>query len=103
MQRRRKRICGRSLFVAIALSLILPSPACPQDRQSTLAAREAKAQELRVTLFHYYEKPIDVARLLMDLDETGRGRLEFVMGFLAGLFAKHAAAIEIAKGAKLRP
>ncbi|MEJ0074144.1 MAG: hypothetical protein WDO17_01635 [Alphaproteobacteria bacterium] len=101
MRGRRKAVFSRSLFAAIALSLILAAPARPQDRQSTLAAREAKAQELRITLYHYYEKPTDTGRLLMDLDETGWGRLEFVLGFLAGVFAKYPEAIEVAKGTKL--
>jgi len=85
----------------IVFSLIFAGPARPEDAQGIRSAREAKAQALRATLFHYYEKPTDFGRLLMDLDETGRGRLEFVLGFLAGVFAKHPDAIEVAKSTKL--
>jgi hypothetical protein len=94
---------GVRCLAGIAASLLLA--AIPRH----LGAQEAgghpnvapNLRDLGAAISRYYEKPVDLPRLLADWEQAGGPARDSMMGFLAGLFAKQPEQIKIATAAKL--
>jgi hypothetical protein len=90
---------GILAMLLAALTLGAPRAWGQAAQRSPEAAAALKHLEAAIT--RYYERPVDVVKLLLDWEQlNGQGR-EALMGFLAGLFVKYPAQIQTLAGAKL--
>ncbi len=97
-----RRVSARCLAGILALLVLAAIP-------RHLGAQEAggnpnvapNLRDLGATISRYYEKPVDLPRLLADWEQAGGPGRDSMMGFLAGLFTKRPEQIKTATAAKL--
>jgi hypothetical protein len=80
---------GRPLRLAFLLATFVTSIAAPPTLLAQSGNPPVNARQLSDAFARYYEKPFDIPQFLYAWDGLGRPGPDGVIGFLAGVFAKH--------------
>jgi hypothetical protein len=93
-----RQVAARGIALLVCLLVALPQSRAQDARGGPNAPNVGTFGS---AMTRYYETPTDVAWLLADWEQAGGPSRDAMMGFLAGLFAKHPEQIKVATVTKL--